>query len=60
LQHFFSRESAIFEIFQKRKRYSTIFDQTFLEAPAGINFYRIQTANELEEFYGLHSLARES
>ena len=57
-QHFFSRESAILEIFHKRQRYSTIFDQTYSEAPAGINFYRIQTVKQLEEFYCLHSLVR--
>ena len=59
-QHFFTRESAIFEIFQKRQRYTTIFDRAFSEAPAGIHFYRIQTVKQLDEFYGLHSLVRGS
>lgn len=59
-QHFFSRESAIYEVFKKRRRYATIYDTTFSEAPTGIDFYHIKTAKQLDEFYGLHSLVRVS
>ena len=59
-QHFFTRESAILEVIQKRWRYATVFDRTIGEAPAGINFYRIRSANELDEFYRLHVLVRDT
>ena len=59
-QHFFTRESAILEVIQKRWRYATVLDRTIGEAPAGINFYRIRSANELDEFYRLHVLVRDT
>jgi len=57
-QHFFTRESAIYEVLTRRKRYASVFDRTFDEAPAGINFHRIRSVKQLDEFYELHGLER--
>lgn len=57
-QNFATRESALLEILQKRKRYSTIAETVSKMAPPDLDFYHIQTARQLDEFYEAQGLSR--
>ncbi len=57
-QHFATRESAILEILQRRKRYSVIGKTVSAESPPGLDFYFIQTAGQLDEFYKVQGLSK--
>lgn len=57
-QHFATRESAILEIWQRRKRYSLIGETISAAAPPGLDFYYIQSARQLDEFYEAQGLSK--
>ena len=57
-QHFASRDSAIVEIWNLRKRYSRIGETISLAARSGVNFCYIQSARQLDRFYDMHGLVR--
>ena len=55
-QHFASRESAILEIWQRRKRYSMVAENVSAAAPPDLDFYFIRSARELDDFYDAQGL----
>jgi adenylate kinase family enzyme len=57
-QHLASRDSAILEMWQKRKRYSRIMETTAPHIPPGVSTYHITTPCQLEEFYKTQGLSR--
>ncbi len=58
-QHFATRESAILEIWQRRKRYSMIGEAVSAAARPGLDFYYIQTTRQLDEFYEVQGLSKD-
>lgn len=59
-QHFTTRESAILEAWQRRKRYSGIFESVSPQVPPGIDLYHIRTPRELNQFYEIHGLPKDA
>ncbi|HAL48658.1 MAG: hypothetical protein FI707_07250 [SAR202 cluster bacterium] len=59
-QHFTSRESAIWEAWQRRKRYGRIYETVSGQIPPGVDLYRIRTPRELDRFYQFHDLSRKA
>lgn len=59
-QHLFSRQSAILEMWQKRASYSRLTETTSMVARDGTDFYVIRSVKELDRFYRLHGLSKES
>ena len=58
-QNFASRESAICELWQRRKRYFR-FDETIAGyARPGVDFFVVRSAGELDRFYELQGLSRD-
>lgn len=57
-QHFTTGESAILEAWQRRKRYSRIYENTSPHIPPGVDLFYIRTPRELDEFYEIHDLSR--
>ncbi len=58
-QNFASRESAICELWQRRKRYHR-FDETIAGyARPGVDFFVVRSASQLDRFYGLQGLSRD-
>ncbi len=57
-QMLFTRNSAIYEMWQKRDRYRRLSETVSMAARHGINFYLIRSARELEQFYRLHGLEK--
>ncbi len=59
-QHLTTRESAIWEAWQRRKRYRRIYERTSPHVPSGVDLFYIRTPRELDEFYKVHDLSREA
>ncbi len=57
-QHLFTRNSAIYEMWQKRHQYRRISESISRVARPGVNFYLISSANQLNRFYRFHGLKR--
>ncbi len=57
-QHLLTRDSAIYEMWQKRHRYRKLAESISTVAREGVDFYLIRTARELDNFYRLHGLTR--
>ena len=56
-QHFTSRESAILEAWQRRKKYSRIYENISRDIPPGVDLFYIRTPRELDQFYEFHDLS---
>ena len=57
-QHFTSRQSAILEVWQRRKRYSRIYETISRHIPPGVDLFYLRTPRELDQFYEFHDLSR--
>ena len=57
-QHLTTRESAIWEAWQRRKRYRRIYERTSPHVPPGVDLFYIRTPRELDRFYDIHGLTR--
>lgn len=58
-QNFASRDSAILEMWQQRKRYRRFSETISGLARSGVDFYHIRSGRELEGFYQIQGLSRE-
>ena len=57
-QHLLSRDSAILEMWQKRRKIDLYAHRISMAARSGVDFYVIRSAAELDRFYELHGLTR--
>ncbi len=57
-QHLLTKDSAILEMWQKRRGYRRLWQRFAEAARKGSDFYLITSGKELERFYRLHGLSR--
>ena len=57
-QHLFTRNSAIYEMWQKRDRYRRLSGTISMSAREGVDYYLIRSVRELDRFYELHGLSK--
>ncbi|MDA1257995.1 MAG: hypothetical protein O3C10_09175 [Chloroflexi bacterium] len=57
-QLFLSRDSAVLEMWQRRKRYARIGETISAGAAPGVDLFYVRSAGELDRFYELQGLRR--
>ncbi len=57
-QNFFSKNSAIYEMWTKRHNYRSYAENITAEAPDRVNLIVLKSAKKIEEFYEAHGLTR--
>ena len=59
-QQFVTRESAIFEIWERRKRHLVVGETVSAAVPPGLDFYYIRTTCPLDEFCDVQELSKDA